>query len=190
MELKLNVPVEFNRPKLIPHLSGDYPAYFIYGPIVFTVATEDFISAITGGAIGATSPNGQPSINGASVYNALSLLGSPLVTRRSDKSTADEQQLVLIPAPLFPHKLTKGYSNPAGRVVKSVNGIGIKSLRHLVEVLRDAKDEFIVIEMTGRNIDPLVFPRKEMVAATEGILADNGIRSLGSPDVLDVWNLK
>jgi hypothetical protein len=29
-----------------------------------------------------------------------------------------------------------------------------------------------------------------MVDATEGILQDNGIRSQGSPDMMDVWNGK
>jgi PDZ domain len=96
----------------------------------------------------------------------------------------------VIPAPFFPPKLAKGYSNPAGRVVKSVNGIAIKSLRHLVEVLRDAKEDFIVIEVSQRGAESLVFPRKEMIAATEEILNDNGIRAQGSPDMLEVWNAK
>jgi hypothetical protein len=36
----------------------------------------------------------------------------------------------------------------------------------------------------------MVLPRKAMVDATEGILQDNGIRSQGSPDMMDVWNGK
>ena len=96
----------------------------------------------------------------------------------------------MIPAPFFPHKLAKGYGPSAGRVVKSVNDIPIKSLRHLVEVLRDAKEEFIIIELAGRGSESLVFPRKEMVAATDEILNDNGIRAQGSPDMLEAWNAK
>ena len=33
-------------------------------------------------------------------------------------------------------------------------------------------------------------PRKEMLAATESVLSDNGIRSEASPDMLKVWNDK
>jgi len=33
-------------------------------------------------------------------------------------------------------------------------------------------------------------PRKEMLAATESILTDNGIRSEASPDMLKIWNEK
>jgi hypothetical protein len=36
----------------------------------------------------------------------------------------------------------------------------------------------------------LVFPRAAMVAATEEILTDNGVRAQGSPDTMAVWNGK
>ena len=68
--------------------------------------------------------------------------------------------------------------------------IPIKNLRHLVEVLRDAQEEFVKIDCDGRGGEGLVFPRMEMVAATDEILTDNGVRSQGSPDTLAVWNAK
>ena len=49
------------------------------------------------------------------------------------------EQLVVVSSPFFPHKLAQGYSNPQTEVVKSVNGIAIKNLDHLVEVLRDCQ---------------------------------------------------
>jgi hypothetical protein len=36
----------------------------------------------------------------------------------------------------------------------------------------------------------MVFPRKEILAATDEILTDNGIRAVGSADALAVWNAK
>jgi hypothetical protein len=95
-----------------------------------------------------------------------------------------------VPSPFFPHKLSKGYSIPAGHVVKTINGVAVKNLRHAVAVLRDAQGDFITIEFAGRGAEALVFPRKEMVAATEEILTDNGVRSQGSADTLAVWNAK
>ena len=59
-----------------------------------------------------------------------------------------------------------------------------------LEVLRDSKDKFITIEFAGRDGETMVFPRAEMLAATDGILTDNGIRSRGSPDIMAVWNAK
>src|SRR2546430_6852661 len=41
--LAINLPVSPDRPKLVPFLHGDYPPYFIFGPIAFSVATEDFL---------------------------------------------------------------------------------------------------------------------------------------------------
>ena len=43
-----------------------------------------------------------------------------------------------------------------------------------------------MIELSGRNVETLVFPRAKMVAATEEILADNGIRSQGSQEALAI----
>jgi len=36
----------------------------------------------------------------------------------------------------------------------------------------------------------MVFPRTQMVAATDDILTDNGVRAQGSPDMLEIWNAK
>ena len=75
-------------------------------------------------------------------------------------------------------------------VVKSINNIPIKNLAHLVQVLRDSKDEFISIEFYGPYGETLVFRRAEMLAATDEVLTNNGIRNQGSPDSLAVWNAK
>jgi hypothetical protein len=115
---------------------------------------------------------------------------SPLVTRSSEEPAFEGEQLVVIPSPFFPHKLAKGYSEPFTRVVKSVNGIAIKNLGHLVELLRDAKEEFIIIAFAEYSSETMAFPRAQMLAATEEILTDNGVRSQGSPDMLAVWNNK
>ena len=58
------------------------------------------------------------------------------------------------------------------------------------KVLRDSKDEFIRMEFDMRGAETLVFPRAELVAATDDILTDNGVRSQGSADTLAIWNRK
>jgi hypothetical protein len=128
--------------------------------------------------------------NGARLNALLSFSGSPLLTRRSEKPSFPGEQLVIVPSPFFPHKLSKGYSNPATRVVETVNGIRIKNLLHLVQVLRDATEPFIVVEFAGRSQETVVFPRPESRAATNEILSDNDVRDQGSPDTLAVWNEK
>jgi hypothetical protein len=95
---------------------------------------------------------------------------------------------VVIASPFFPHKLAQGYSSPRAEVVRSINGIRVKNLKHLVEILRDSKDEFIRVECENRFGETMIFPRAAMVAATDDILTDNGVRAQGSPDMLAVWN--
>jgi hypothetical protein len=172
-EIAVKLPVSPDRPMVIPDLRGAYPPYFVYGPLVFSVASQQYV-----GAVGAN----------ANVVNMLSALGSPLVARRSDKPSFEGEELVIVSSPFFPHKLAKGYGPPGGRVVKTINGVAIQNLNHLVRVLRESKDEFITIEFCGREAEALVFPRKETVDASEDILNDNGIRSQGSPDAIKVWS--
>jgi S1-C subfamily serine protease len=174
-EMAIDLPVSADRPMLIPDLKGAYPSYFVFGPLVFSTATAQF----TGGFAG-----------NAGALNALSILASPLSARRGDQPAFPGEELVVVSSPFFPHKLAKGYGQPATHVVKTINGIAIKNLKHLVEVLRDATDEFVTLEFEGRNMEALVFSRKDMVAATDEILTDNGVRAQGSADTLGVWNAK
>jgi S1-C subfamily serine protease len=177
-ELHVELPVSPKYPLLIPDLEGAYPSYFIYGPIVFSAATKQLTGSMTDGD------------RAADYMKWLVSQGSPLMSRLSDKYAFEGENLVVVTMPFFPHKLSKGYSEPYGRVVKTVNGIRIKNLAHLVKVLRDCKDEFITIEFDLHGGETLVFPRTEMLTATDDILSDNGIRSQGSPDTMAIWNAK
>ena len=163
-KLTVQMPVPQHRPLLIDGLKGDYPSYFIYGPVVFERATIESLSLLR--------PH-------------LGL--SPLLARLGEPPGEDRQELVIISSPLFPHALSKGYSNPSGGIVTTVNGVVVQSLAQLVAFLRDLKDEYVVLDFDGRAGEGLVFPRAQMVAATEEILTDNGVRAQGSPDMLKVW---
>ncbi len=169
-EIKFALPVSPQRPMVIPELNGAYPSYFVYGPMVFSTATQLFVGGLNNAAV------------------ALAAVANPLSTRRGDRPAFAGESLVVVSSPFFPHKLSKGYSNAVARVVEKVNGVKIKNLDHLVATLRDGKEEFVEIDFAGRKFETLVFPRKEMVAATEDILNDNGVRAQGSADALKVWN--
>jgi S1-C subfamily serine protease len=170
--MEVQLPVQSELPMLIPDLHGDYPPYFIYGPLVFSKATLPFLLAL----------NKRPEL-----MNILSAIGSPLVTQRSQPPRPEREELVLISSPMFPHKLTTGYSSHVGAILYSVNGTPVRSLHHLVELLRDLQDESVVLKFDGRGIETLVLPRKDIVAATEEILTDNAVRAQGSPDVMAIW---
>jgi hypothetical protein len=110
-----------------------------------------------------------------------------MVTRRADMPAFEGEEIVAVSSPFLPHVLAEGYSNPIGHVLSEVNGIKIRNLRHLVEVLRDAKSEFVTFVFAGHGEETLVFPRQKALEITDGILGDNGIREQGSKDLMEVW---
>ncbi len=75
-------------------------------------------------------------------------------------------------------------------MVYSVNGTPVKSLQHLVALLRDLKDSFVTLEFAAKGGEALVFSRQALAGATDDILTDNGVRAQGSPDMLTVWQAK
>jgi S1-C subfamily serine protease len=168
----VEVPLQVARPALIKALDGVYPSYFIYGPVVFSRATLDLVSGMRG-------------------PGSMTAASWPMMTQMLDGPTPEREELVVIPAPLFPHAISKGYGSVLNSVVYSINGVTVRSLHHLVMLLRDLKDEFVVIGIDGkREGEGLVFRRSEMLAATEEILSDNGVREQGSPDMMAVWHGK
>jgi hypothetical protein len=100
------------------------------------------------------------------------------------------EELVVVTSPMLAHRMTRGYGEPIGQVVESVNGTRIKSLRQLVETIRDARDEFLTFRFAEDGAETLVFRRKAMLEATELLMSQNGIPRRGSEDVLPVWAAK
>ena len=91
---------------------------------------------------------------------------------------------------MFPHRIGKGYDNPFSKVVKEINGVQVKNLRHLVECLRDSKEKFTTIRFDDKASETIVFNHQEALKATEEILSDNGIRQQASDDLTAVWSKK
>lgn len=175
----IQLPVASHVPKLIPELVGTYPPYFIYGPLVLTKATADMLPGIQGAA-----PANANVINTMVIW---SLLGNPLVTQRGNDATKEQEELVVVSAPFFPNKIANGYSSMAYRVIKTMNGVPVRSLAHLVASLRDMKEEFVTFDVDLKGGETVVFRHKEMLAATEEILNANSIRSQGSEQLMQVW---
>jgi len=167
---KIQVAVAADRDLLIPPLKQRYPEYFIYGPIVFTPATQEYLRAL----------GGQGTM-------MLAALDSPILKRLYDLPAEPGEQLVLIATRMFPHTITKGYDNRPLGVIAKVNGKEIKNLKHLAEVLRDNDEEFLRLETADRN-ESLVFRTSEIKNSTEQILEDEGIRYQASDDLRKIWD--
>jgi hypothetical protein len=171
-EMKVELPVRPTKTMLINELKGSYPSYFLYGPLVFSPVTAEFTSSFE---------------RSAALTQLLAVIGSPLITRRGDSPKFDGEELVVVSSPMLPHKLGKGYSNPFSKVVDTVNGTKIKNLPHLIETLRDLKDEFIILRFDDRGSETMVFNRAEVARAMDEILTDNGIRQQVSDDMKQYW---
>jgi hypothetical protein len=171
--IKVDLPVSSKREMLIESLHGRYPSYFVYGPLAFAPLTSELLAGV-----------------GDRFFGLLSLIGSPIASRRGDQPKFPGEELVIVTAPMFPHKIGKGYSNPLLKVVKEVNGVRVKNLKHLVEILRDSKEKFTTISFDDKGSETIVFDHKDALAATDDVLNDNGIRSRASDDLTAIWNNK
>ncbi|NQW95132.1 MAG: trypsin-like peptidase domain-containing protein, partial [Polaromonas sp.] len=123
--LQIDVPVTASRPRLVGALDGNYPSYFVYGPIVFSRATLEFRAFMN---------------TSAGTLNSYAFNAQPLVTRMAEEKSSARQDLVVISAPFFPHRLMSGYDNRFGAVVSAINDTPVRSLQHMVEILRDMKE--------------------------------------------------
>lgn len=174
-ELALQVPVARKQPVLFRQLEGQYPRFAIFGPLAFEAVSGELVLAIL-------QSQGNPAM--------LSARSSPLMQGLNTWRTSDDHEIVVIPSMPFAHKLVKGYSPPVLYSVKEVNGIPVRSLKHLVEIIRDCQDPYLQFRFADRGAELLTFNRKEFLGATDEILTDNNIRKQFSDDLEAVWKNK
>jgi len=165
-ELKLDLLLPLEKKKLVPYLTDKYPSYFIFGPLVFSSATNEHLRSLQ-----------------RQLMAKFMQSSSPLLTRLDDNASDDQEELVLIASGMFSHKITKGYDNPFAQVIEEVNGHKIRSLRHLVKVFNEISGEYIEITFAGSYMETIIFRKDEMEAITEEILTENGIRFQYSDDL-------
>jgi S1-C subfamily serine protease len=177
-EMKHTVPVGPAQDyRLFPYLADTYPSYFIYGPLVFTDATSNFTTGFTYG----DSPD---------AMLAYANQGNPLIRRYGDRPAFADERIVIVAQPMFTHRISKGYKSQYGHAVAAVNGVPVRNLKQMVEVLRDCDGEFVEFTFVGKFTENVVFKRSEALDATDEILNDNGIRRQFSLDIAPIWNQK
>ena len=63
----------------------------------------------------------------------------------------------------------------------------VTGFSQMVELLRDAKDEFVEIRFFDTLAEVIVLDRLRVTAATEAILEDGGIVRQGSRELMKIW---
>jgi hypothetical protein len=158
---------------VMPYLMASNPRYFILGPLVFSQATQDYLERLGGQG---------PALFGPGT--------SPLVTRRFDKPSFPGEEIVVVASPMFPHRITNGYDDANRAVLSEVNGVKVRNLRHVMEIIRDSQDSQIVLKFAGSGVlthETMVFSRNDLLTATNKILEENGIRYPYSTDLRGIW---
>ena len=69
----------------------------------------------------------------------------------------------------------------------TANGTPIRNLRHLVETLRNSKEQYVEVEFTEKHVETLVFKRQEVLHVWKRLMLENGIRQPSSADLRKVW---
>ncbi len=148
-EQTVDVPVSPAQNRwLFTYLVGNAPSYFIYGPLVFTEATQNYVRAFTDN-------------ESAETLLGYANQGNPMMTRYGERPSFPEERVVLLAHPMFVHKISTGYKGPYADAVAEVNGVRIRNLKHLVETLRDLSDEFVEFKFVGKHSEVIVFSRRK-----------------------------
>lgn len=157
------------RNNLVRQLAGGSPSYLICGPLVFTPLYAELADRLDARYLIETS--------------------SAIATRRNERATDEEHELVVALSPLLPHRIANGYEVPYPVVLAKLNGEKVRSLRDLAERLGNLAEEYAVFEWADSATQMIVFRRIEMLQATEEILERSGIRSACSSNLADAWPL-
>ena len=173
----LPVTTDLQRPKLMPYLYNAYPSYLVWGPLCFSVATQD------------TMIQYQRPDMAAAWYPHMSREKSPLICRLDDHPAFEGEQVVIVTATL-PHRITQGYQDTYTVAVDAIDGVKVRNFRQLAELLRDARGENVTITFLEKNTDILVFNRRAVEDAAEEILSGSGIRKPYSDDLKPVFDPK
>ena len=164
--LEMDLRVTNERNAVIPFIGDGYPEYFIAGPMVFSpVRREHFMNI----------PIGFGMVD-----------GSPVGLRVQDDREYPGEELVVLANSLLPHPISKGYAAPRHPTLESINGVAVRSLSHVVEILRDTEADTLVFGFHDRSQETLVFDADELEASTEEILEDNSIRERGSDRFMEL----
>jgi S1-C subfamily serine protease len=186
-EMKLELPVKPRGRRLFASTSEEPLTYFILGPLAFTEASEDYINYLAMMYSGA-GPNAEGKASQGPGALTIMYQSNPMFTRYGDRPAFPGERIVIVPHPLFTHKMSKGYEVRFADAVAEVNGIRIRNLKHLVKVICDATGEYLEFTFQGHAANTFVFKRQEALDATDEILGDNGIRQQCSPDIAPIWN--
>ena len=162
------VSVQLMRPNaLIPHhLAGGDPSYLVVAGVVFTQITEPYLQSEYGLDYHREGP--------------VKLLDRLL---HGHKKEPDEE--VIVVSQVLACEATLGYEDCFNTQVHAFNGVPVRNLRHLAEMVLSCKEPFMKIDVEYHEL--LVLKTETVAAATDEVLKAHSIPSVVSKDLLDLF---
>ncbi len=150
---ELKIPVKLkNYIPVVPRTEYDTkPTYYIFGGLVFVPITVNYIYSLW------NSTGNRPSLLDRIVY---------------EFATEEKQQIIILQQVLA-DETNKGYHDFSNLIVKKVNGETVKDIKHLIQIIENLKEEYLIIDL--ENLNQIILEKKESEKATEAILKKYGI---------------
>lgn len=118
----VTIPVLKRHPRMHSFMYDKTPDYCIFGGFVFSTLSFDYVGLVR-----------------RKYHEDIT----------KERKTPDDMAVVI--ADVLADNSVEGYLGVDGMLVKSVNGVAVKNLRHLVELLDSCKDEFVRIGADNGN---------------------------------------
>jgi len=141
-EITAELPVRKADYYMIPVYDREMD-YYCFGGIIFTTLTSNYL---------------------ASLKNVPDNLAAQMI---KGKEFEDSELVVL--TMVLGDEVNIGYQDIVTELVSSVNGVKVRNLRHLIELLEKKKDGYAIIRFDQQNT-PMVLDLKQFRAATPRIL--------------------
>ncbi|MCX7699077.1 MAG: serine protease [Candidatus Goldbacteria bacterium] len=157
--IKLNIVMN-NYVPIVPRTQYDVkPTYYIFGGLVFTKLTVNYVYALW------DKFNRRPSILDRVIYEI---------------ATPTKREIVILQQVLA-DEINKGYHDFSDLIVKKVNGHEISEIVDLIDKIENNKDEFLEIELEDKN--KIILEMEKAQKANNDILKKYGINSNRSEDL-------
>lgn len=160
---KLSVEFKLKKPQLlVKQLFDERPHYFIYGGLLFTRLTYNYLQE-WGRNWRKNGPRN-------------------LVHLAEKGSVSKERNEVVVLRSVLPHKVNAGYHSLASKEVVAVNGTKIKTLAEFVGILKTSKADYNRIELESGQI--VILGAKSVAESEKEIMKVYGIHQPASDDLL------
>lgn len=182
VEMGVEVPVYRDGHYLLNYMFDNAPTYFVYGPMVFGIAIEEFPMSIDA----MLARGGSSARAGSALLRIMQQVENPYLLRRYDRVTESDEQMVVI-TKLISNRMTRDIKVVFPSVIRTINGHAVPNIRSAAELLGSLKDDLIVIEFEDNRNTTIVLNRNDIEKEHDQIMENNGIVHGASKDLRDIW---